>query len=133
MGTRQIRRHGQVWSRALKDLLAARGSGAPHESHLEVKLSRLIRQSGLPEPVKQFEVREGGKFIARLDFAYPERRLAIEVDGFGWHSSTRQLQRDRQRQNALVIRKWKIARFASDDIKHHPYRVIEEIRALLNQ
>jgi hypothetical protein len=36
---------------------------------------------GLPRPVPQFEVRENGRLIARLDLAWPELRVWVEFDG----------------------------------------------------
>ncbi len=30
---------------------------------------------------------DAGRFLAEVDLAYPDRRIAIELDGFRWHSS----------------------------------------------
>ena len=67
----------------------------------------LLRSAGLPEPEIQYSIREGSRLLARVDFAYPELRLAIEVDslplarrpqGFG-HVS---------RRNELTNRRWSV-------------------------
>jgi very-short-patch-repair endonuclease len=42
-----------------------------------------------------------GWFVARVDLAFPDRRVAIEYDG-PWHGEPGQLARDRRRLNALV-------------------------------
>jgi hypothetical protein len=57
--------------------LADPGAGSPMESRLRL----VLVSGGLPRPVTQFEVRSGGVFIARLDLAYPERRLGVEYEG----------------------------------------------------
>ena len=53
-----------------------------------------------PAPVAQFRVFDDDGFVARLDFAYPELRLAIEYDGL-WHAERRP-SCDRRRLNRLV-------------------------------
>lgn len=62
--------------------LRPRGA-APTESLLEtlmVQLARLV--PGLPEPVRQqVVVNEHGEFVARVDLAWPELGLFIELDG----------------------------------------------------
>jgi hypothetical protein len=76
---------------------SARGSGsrrARAAAHLadglaasppETRLRLLISRSGLPDPVAQFDVRDGRRVVARVDFAWPERRVALEYDGL-WHA-----------------------------------------------
>lgn len=66
-------------------LLSRDPSSAPTESLFEGKFLRLMRDASLPPPVKQYSVMATG-FSARVDFAYPDRRLAIECDGFRFHA-----------------------------------------------
>lgn len=44
----------------------------------------------VPPPVPQFQLRHEGRFVACVDLAYPERKLAIEYDGL-WHGGAGQL------------------------------------------
>lgn len=53
------------------------------ESPKETQTRLMIVDAGLPEPVIQHEVWNGGEFVARLDLAYPDRRIAIEYEGDG--------------------------------------------------
>lgn len=39
-----------------------------------------------------------------LDIALPRLKVAIEIDGWAWHHDPASFRRDRQRQNALVLR-----------------------------
>lgn len=44
----------------------------------------------------------------RVDIAYPEACLAIECDGYAFHSKRPDWERDRQRANALGRLGWRI-------------------------
>ena len=51
------------------------------ESPPESRLRVLLALAGIPA-VPQHTVRDGsGQFVARVDLAYPDRRIAIEYDG----------------------------------------------------
>lgn len=69
----------------------AAGVGSP----LELKFMRLFEQHGF-HPQKQFPVApiDGQRAISVADFAVPERRLAIYIDGAAFHSGPN-LRRDR--------------------------------------
>ncbi|MEC0229454.1 DNA-binding response regulator [Paenibacillus alba] len=76
--------------------------------------------------IKDF--RDGTRF---LDFAFFHHalKLAIEIDGYGPHSTqiTRTQFADQWiRQNHLIIDGWKILRFSFDDVKDRP-RMCEQI------
>lgn len=45
-------------------------------------LLKQIRESGLPEPVREF--RFHSERLWRIDIAYPAKKIMIEVDGGGW-------------------------------------------------
>jgi very-short-patch-repair endonuclease len=107
----------------IRRVLDRRPSGRPAGSALEVKLVRLLRAAGLPEPVRQFEVRLGAERYF-VDLAYPEQRLAIELDGYEHHSDMRSFHRDRVRQNALVLAGWTVLRFTWADVVEHPADVV---------
>ncbi len=66
---------GRRGAKVLRSILESLGEQRP-ESVLELKLIRLIRRSGLPEPVPQYTIRREGKVVARVDLAYPSIRLA---------------------------------------------------------
>ncbi len=38
-----------------------------------------------------------GHLEAELDLAYPDQRIAIEIDGYRWHSTPEQKRRDERR------------------------------------
>ena len=52
----------------------------------------------------------------RVDYAYVERNISIEVDGSATRSTKAELQRDRRRQNAIVLEQQLVLRFTWDDV-----------------
>jgi len=96
-------------------------------SMLEARFSALVRKHDLPALELQHEVWHAGRFVARIDAAYPLLLLAIEVDGFAHHSSPEAFQRDRTRQNRLVALGWTVLRFTWDDVVNRPAEVARTI------
>jgi very-short-patch-repair endonuclease len=74
-----------------------------------------------------------GRFVARVDAALPAIKLAIEVDGFGHHSTPEQFQYDRARQNELVAIGWTVLRFTWDDIVQRPAQVARTIERAIGR
>ena len=52
----------------------------------------------------------------RLDFADPENKIAVEIDGFDYHSSKEHIVNDRKRQRDLEMMGWRIIRFAGSEV-----------------
>jgi very-short-patch-repair endonuclease len=103
------------------------GRRAP-ESVLETRFLQLVRSAELPEPVPQFEIGLGGGAAARVDFAYPERRVAIELDGAAYHSGEVAERRDRRRDNRLGAMGWRVLRFGWNDVTRSPDYVLGMMR-----
>ncbi|MDQ3153549.1 MAG: endonuclease domain-containing protein [Actinomycetota bacterium] len=57
--------------------------------------------------------------------------LAIEVDGWAWHSGADRFQRDRTRQNQLHLAGWTVLRFTWHDVAHRPDHCVDVILAAL--
>jgi very-short-patch-repair endonuclease len=107
------------------------GSVGRAESDLEVRVVQLLRRAGVPAPLLQHSVRLPDGNTARLDMAYPEQRLCIEVDGWAAHGGRAAFQRDRARQNMLVLLGWRPLRFTWSDITHRPAWVAAQVKAAL--
>jgi hypothetical protein len=82
------------------------------ESGLEMRILRAIVGADLPEPVQQHWVRLNGRW-RRIDLAYPELKLAIEVDGWRDHGPRSAFDSDRARENELEIADWDRLHFTS--------------------
>lgn len=108
-------------------LESSRATGSPAETEL---LHEMRRQS-LPEPVLQFEVvlEDGRRYL--IDFAWPNRGKGVEVDGLDAHSGADALERDLQRQNALMDAGIELRRFTAREVRRNPAGVVAEIARFL--
>jgi very-short-patch-repair endonuclease len=64
-----------------------------------------------------------------IDFAFPDAKVAIEVDGWAYHSDVERFRADRSKGNALVRAGWRLLRFTWHDLVNRPQYVVAEIRA----
>jgi very-short-patch-repair endonuclease len=104
---------------ALADGLA----GSPQETPLRL----LLHASALPDPVAQFVVRRGKTFVARVDFAWPGHRVALEYEG-AWH--TTRVAADRRRIEALQAAGWRVLFVTAADL-HSTAALIARIAGAL--
>lgn len=130
---RELAGPGRQGTEVMRRVLTARDdSVAPTDSELEDLLLGLIKKAGLPLPVLQYEVRSGGRRFY-IDLAYPERRLAIEVQGYAYHSALERFEDDRVRHNLLQNLGWRILYFTWDDVVNHPQRTVAALRRGLSE
>ncbi|MGH8958216.1 MAG: hypothetical protein ACRDVK_06030 [Acidimicrobiia bacterium] len=103
------------------------------ESWAEDIYLRVSREAGFPEPIQQHEIKTiDGWFICRCDFAYPEVRLAIFIDGFAYHSDQQAFQTDRVQGNELSLIGWRYLRFTYLDLTQRPQYMIQQVRSALS-
>ena len=125
-------RRGRNGTRAWRELLQLRASAArPTESDFETLMTQLIRNAGLPEPVRQLEIRHAGKFVKRADFAYPDEKVVIEADGVDPHLNSDQWRRDRKQENWLNLIGWTVLRFTRLEVVEDADHVAATIRQAL--
>ena len=117
---------GHRGSASLRALLEDRSRGyIPSESELEVRFFRLLRRAGLPLPVRQTVIKHEGRFIARVDFAYPERGLVIEVHGWRYHGAKNRWEHDLERGNELTLTGLRTLEYSWRDVTRRPGYVVE--------
>ena len=98
-------------------------------SVLESLCRVLLHEQGLPAPVTQLVVRHQGRWVGRVDFAWPGAMLVVEVDGFAFHSGRAEYRRDRRRVNALQAAGWVVLRFSWEDVVQDPGYVVASVAA----
>ncbi|MFG1845084.1 endonuclease domain-containing protein [Micromonospora carbonacea] len=106
--------------------LADAGAESPQESRTRVRLVL----AGLPRPRTQWVVSDGGRFVARLDLAWPEFRVAVEYDGL-WHDDPEQFHRDRRRLNRLLGGDWLVLHVTARRLREDFDGFLAEVRAAL--
>lgn len=99
------------------------------ESPQETRLRLLLHRSSLPCPVAQHRIEHEGRFVARVDFAWPEAKVALEYDGL-WHADPVQFAKDRTRLNRLQAAGWRIVFVTAADLRN-PGALILRIAAAL--
>ena len=119
---RNRRRHGSADAQRLLD--AAAGGARSEAERLTV---RLLTGAGISGWRANFAV---GNYL--VDIAFPSQRVAIEIDGWAFHSDQAAFQNDRVRQNRLALQGWQVLRFTWLDLTQHPQRVLAQVRAAIS-
>ena len=98
------------------------------DTDVELLLHGLLVEAGLPPPAIRHRILDGDRFVAEVDLAFPELRIAIECDG-DVHLLAEVHERDLPRQNELVLLGWTVLRFSNDRILTRPAAVVAQVRA----
>jgi very-short-patch-repair endonuclease len=118
----------------IRRVLARRPPGAPPtESLLETLMVQLARRiPGLPPPVRQHKVFDRyGRFVARVDLAWPELGLFIELDG---QRHKDQPVYDASRETAVVATTgWLCGRFTWTEVAGFPNSTVRRLAAIVDQ
>lgn len=74
---------------------------------------RTIHSNGI---VPQYNV---PGFRYRVDFAFPDDKVAVELDGYEYHNSKEQFTNDRKRQREMEAAGWRFIRFSGSEVYHN--------------
>ncbi len=101
------------WSRMVADLLVARS---------------------LPKPQMEFVVRDpSGDFLGQVDLAYPEHKVAIELDSIRWHLNRESFEKDPERRNRLTVAGWAVLNFTWRRYVDDPSGLCREVRSAISR
>ncbi|WP_159067444.1 type IV toxin-antitoxin system AbiEi family antitoxin domain-containing protein [Gordonia iterans] len=117
---RYPRRRGAQAVSAMLDHAAAGARSAAERRALAVMLD----DADLPP----FELNYPAVGSYEVDVAFVEQRIAVEIDGFAFHSDAHAFQRDRTRGNALSAAGWTVLHFTWADIVERPRETVAMIR-----
>jgi hypothetical protein len=100
-------------------------------SQLEAVFMPIWRHAGVPRPRANFPVAvPTSPRPLHVDFAWPELRLAIELDSQRFHGDWERAGRDRERDQALALAGWVCHRFVRRAVVADPAAAAERLRAL---
>ena len=85
---------------------------SPGDSDLETRALRALTRAGLPPPRQQYRMVLAGRKV-RIDLAYPEQRIAIELDGWDPHRFRSSFDADHARRDDLLVAEWSPLTFTS--------------------
>ena len=126
-------RRGRGGTTKMRTLVASRdGDYALTESELEGRMLTLLKPLAIDDLQVQLRISDGDVSIARVDFASPSRMLVIEVDGWRYHRTNRDSQRDKARERKLTLAGWRVLRFTWDDVVKTPGAVVRDVLQALS-
>ena len=102
-------------------------------SAAEGDMRKLIKSSGLPEPLYNASLYVGEDFLARPDLWWRDAGVAGEVDSREWHTSPEQWKRTMARHSAMSARGIIVLHFAPSHIRTDGARVIAELRSAIEE
>lgn len=114
---------------AVRELLPLADSRA--ESPMESAARLAMIDGGLPMPELQYEIIDGNGELRRLDFAWPEQRVAVEYDGLDAHTGDDAMRRDRRRTAALMDVGWIVIAIVFEDVRYRAREFVARIDAQL--
>jgi very-short-patch-repair endonuclease len=115
----QARRRGIVAVRGLIPL-----ADALAESAMESEARLAMIDGGLPIPKLQYEIIDGNRERRRVDFAWPEYRIAVEYDSVDWHSGPDAMKADRRRRAALEAVGWIVVSIVFEDVRYRAWEFV---------
>lgn len=95
-------------------------------SGMERRFLDLVDEAGLPKPITGFN-----ELGHELDVYWPEHRLVVELDLYETHGTRAAFERDRLRQEDLLLDDIRMTRVTGPRLDREPRRVIERVRRLL--
>lgn len=97
-------------------------------SGLEKRFLALCVEAGLPQPRMNY-VEQGFE----LDCYWPEHRFAVELDVYETHGTRAAFERDRKRQEDLLLAGIAVTRVTGPRLEREPDEVIRRVARLLEQ
>lgn len=99
-------------------------------SQPEAELGNQLHLAGLPEPCCEYRFAPPRRW--RMDFAWPEHKVAAEVDGGvytqGRHTRGKGFERDCEKVNKAVCLGWRVLRFTPKMVESgEALQVLEEV------
>jgi hypothetical protein len=133
--------------RSLERFLASKGRYVPGIARLrrsveslcgldsvaEAELLGILVDAGIERPITQFAIRIGGRFVGRVDLAWPALQVALELDGYRYHSDAQTFVSDRERGNRIVAAGWALLRTTPATVRRFPHMVVADVKAALGR
>ncbi len=103
------------------------------ESAMESEARLVMIDHGLPRPELQHLIRGRHGECWRVDYAWPQVRVAAEYESVDWHVGRAEMLRDKKRFAGVQDVGWIVIPIVVDDVRRHPARLCERIRGHLNR
>lgn len=120
--TRNAGRHGMAEARRLLDVVAG-----DTESEAERRFQSLLESHHITGWCAQFPFG-----VYAIDFAFPEQRVAVEIDGWAFHRTADRAANDAGKQNRLTLAGWRVLRFGWHRLDGDGEAVITDVLTAVN-
>lgn len=107
-------------------------AGSEVDSRAERQLARLLRAHVLNPFVTQHAIRLDDRLVARVDFAWPPERVALELDSYRFHSGPTVFANDRSRGNEIELAGWLLLRTTPREVRDAPDQLVRTVRRALD-
>lgn len=94
-------------------------------SKLEKGFAKNLRDEGL-----EFETQFPIKGFS-IDIAFPEKEIAVEVDGEYWHSLPNVIEKDKRKDKRLKNKGWKVVHVRGKTIRNNLNKAINKVKEVL--
>jgi very-short-patch-repair endonuclease len=125
-----MRGRGRRGARKLLGVLDGEVARGGH-SFLERRFLELAREARLPPPRCQRVTDDRTGRIGRVDCAWDDELVVVELLGYRWHRTKRQLQADVERANRLQLVGWIVLQFTYEDVVGRPAYVLDQVQEAL--
>lgn len=97
------------------------------ESAMESEARLAMLDHGLPRPELQYVIRGRDSESWRVDFAWPDAKVAAEYDSVQWHAGRAAMLTDKLRFAGVQDVGWIVVPIVVDDVRRNPARMCERI------
>jgi len=103
------------------------------QSHIEAKFSKELDDLANTIEREQWFGDKEKHSRYRVDFILRDARLIIELDGYAYHSTPEQLEKDAIRQRYLTRAGYIVIRFTGREINRSPKACVDEVRTIYKE
>lgn len=129
--TALVQQRGRRGIVAVRELLPFADGRA--ESAMESEARLVMIDHGLPLPELQYPIHGCDGELWRVDFAWPEARLAAEYESIDWHAGRNDMLRDKTRWGKIQELGWTIIPIVIHDVRREPNRLAKRIASHLER
>ena len=124
-------RRGRNGVGSLRAVLDERYQAGVGDTVLEGAFIRELHRRAMPEPVPQLRIYDrSGHFIARVDYAYPDLKIAIELDSLKYHGDP-VFESDRDKRLRLTVEGWIVIEITWKMLVGNPDAVFRRLATVL--
>lgn len=102
-------------------------------SPLETVFFKALVDSPFPMPELQYEILDQGRLVARSDFAWLNRGIAIELDGYDPHAGLDAFKRDRKRFNSMTELGWRVVYGTWAEANSEPGAILDHVAKMWDE